>query len=66
MEKNKIYRSKQNRSSIIRIILSNYDMVGIKELKVLYQKQGGVDTFNLESYIDLTSGKVIIKSFKAM
>lgn len=65
MEKNKIYGSKQNRSSIIRIILSNYDMVGIKELKVLYQKQGGVDTFNLESYIDLTSRKVIIKSFKA-
>lgn len=65
VEKNKIYGSKQNRSSIIRIILSNYDMVGIKELKVLYQKQGGVDTFNLESYIDLTSRKVIIKSFKA-
>ncbi|MGL5278719.1 MAG: type VI-C CRISPR-associated RNA-guided ribonuclease Cas13c [Cetobacterium sp.] len=65
METNKIYKSKQNRSSIIRIILSNYDMVGIKELKVLYQKQGGVDTFNLESYIDLLSRKVIIKSFKA-
>lgn len=64
MEKDKKNKNKQNRSSIIRIILSNYDMVGIKELKVLYQKQGGVDTFNLEISIDLTSRKVIIKNFK--
>ncbi|MGL5581491.1 MAG: type VI-C CRISPR-associated RNA-guided ribonuclease Cas13c [Cetobacterium sp.] len=64
MEKDKTYKPKQNRSSIIRIILSNYDMIGIKELKILYQKQGGVDTFNLESSIDLDSRKVIIKSFK--
>ncbi|MGL4999486.1 MAG: type VI-C CRISPR-associated RNA-guided ribonuclease Cas13c [Cetobacterium sp.] len=64
MEKDKKNKPKQNRSSIIRIILSNYDMIGIKELKILYQKQGGVDTFNLESYIDLNSRKVITKSFK--
>lgn len=64
MEKDKEFKPKQNRSSIIRIILSNYDMTGIKELKILYQKQGGVDTFNLESSIDLDSRKVIIKSFK--
>lgn len=65
MEKDKRYKIKQNRSSIIRIILSNYDMIGLKELKVLYQKQGGVDTFILESYIDLDSGKIIIKNFRA-
>lgn len=63
MKENK--KHKQNRSSIIRIILSNYDMVGLKELKVLYQKQGGVDTFNVNSSIDLVSRKIIIKSFKA-
>lgn len=34
-----------NKSSIIRVIISNFNDKGIKEFKVLYSKQGGVDTF---------------------
>lgn len=36
---------KSNRSSIIRIIISNYDNKGIKEVKVRYNKQAQLDTF---------------------
>lgn len=35
----------KNKSSIIRIIISNFDSEKMKEFKVLYTKQGGVDTF---------------------
>ncbi|MGL5202849.1 type VI-C CRISPR-associated RNA-guided ribonuclease Cas13c [Cetobacterium sp.] len=55
---------KKNKSSIIRVIISNYDMTGIKEIKVLYQKQGGVDTFNLKTIINLESGNLEIISCK--
>lgn len=64
MEEKKANKSKKNRSSIIRVIISNYDMKGLKEIKVLYQKQGGVDTFNLETLIDIQNNKIIINSFR--
>lgn len=35
----------KNKSSIIRVIISNFDSKEMKEFKVLYTKQGGVDTF---------------------
>lgn len=34
-----------NKSSIIRVIISRFNDKGIQEFKVLYNKQGGVDTF---------------------
>lgn len=39
---------KKNKSSIIRVIISNFDDKEIKEIKVLYTKQGGVDTIKLK------------------
>lgn len=43
---------KANRSSIIRIIISNYDSNGIKEIKVRYNKQAQLDTFLIESKLE--------------
>lgn len=43
---------KANRSSIIRIIISNYDSNGIKEIKVRYNKQAQLDTFLIDSKLE--------------
>lgn len=53
---------KSNRSSIIRIIISNYDNKGIKEVKVRYNKQAQLDTFIIESQIE--EGAFILKNIK--
>lgn len=45
-------KNKANRSSIIRIIISNYDSNGIKEIKVRYNKQAQLDTFLIESKLE--------------
>jgi hypothetical protein len=37
-----------NKNSIIRVIISNFDENSIKEIKVLYTKQGGVDTIHIK------------------
>lgn len=42
---------KQNRSSVIRVIISNYDNKGIKEIKVRYNKQAQLDSFIIDSII---------------
>lgn len=42
-------RQKSNKSSIVRVIVSNFDDHCIKEIKVLYLKQGGVDTFLIDN-----------------
>ncbi|WP_027128616.1 type VI-C CRISPR-associated RNA-guided ribonuclease Cas13c [Fusobacterium perfoetens] len=51
---------KPNRSSIIKIIISNYDNKGIKEVKVRYNKQAQLDTFLIKS--ELKDGKFILYS----
>ncbi|MGB6128782.1 MAG: type VI-C CRISPR-associated RNA-guided ribonuclease Cas13c, partial [Psychrilyobacter sp.] len=53
---------KSNKSSIIRVIISNFDDQYIKEIKVLYKKQGGVDTFKINkmSYDD-TSKDIVFE-----
>lgn len=51
---------KSNRSSIIKIIISNYNDKGIKEVKVRYNKQAQLDTFLVESEIE--DKKFILKS----
>ena len=53
---------KPNRSSIIRVIISNYDNKGIKEVKVRYNKQAQLDTFIIESQIE--EGAFILKNIK--
>ncbi len=53
---------KTNKSSIIRIIISKFDNKSIKEIKVLYNKQGGVDTFTTETKVE--DGKVVFTTFK--
>ena len=40
---------KQNKSSIVRVIISNFDNKSVKEIKILYKKQGGVDTLLLDN-----------------
>lgn len=40
---------KSNKSSIIRVIISNFNDKQVKEIKVLYAKQGEVDTIKLNS-----------------
>ncbi|WP_300344538.1 type VI-C CRISPR-associated RNA-guided ribonuclease Cas13c [Fusobacterium sp.] len=45
-------KQKSNRSSIIKIIISNYDSKGIKEIKVRYNKQTQLDTFIIESQFE--------------
>lgn len=42
---------KQNRSSVIRVIISNYDNKGIKEIKVRYNKQAQLDSFIVDSTV---------------
>ncbi len=39
--------NKSNKSSIIRVIISNFNDKEIKEIKVLYTKQAGVDTIKI-------------------
>ncbi|MCJ8342743.1 MAG: type VI-C CRISPR-associated RNA-guided ribonuclease Cas13c [Cetobacterium sp.] len=53
----------KNKSSIIRVIISNFDSKEMKEFKILYTKQGGVDTF-LTSTEFGSDGKLIFKSIK--
>lgn len=48
-----------NKSSIIRIIISKFNDKGIKEFKVLYNKQGGVDTFTCQT--ELMDNEIIFK-----
>ena len=55
-------KSTQNRSSIIRIIISNYDDRGIKEVKVRYKKQAQLDTFLIES--DVGNGEFLLNNIK--
>ncbi|WP_300394074.1 type VI-C CRISPR-associated RNA-guided ribonuclease Cas13c, partial [Fusobacterium sp.] len=45
-------QKKSNRSSIIKIIISNYDSKGIKEIKVRYNKQTQLDTFIVKSQFE--------------
>ncbi|KDE72144.1 type VI-C CRISPR-associated RNA-guided ribonuclease Cas13c [Fusobacterium necrophorum] len=51
---------RQNRSSIIKIIISNYDTKGIKELKVRYRKQAQLDTFIIKT--EIVNNDIFIKS----
>lgn len=53
----------KNKSSIVRVIISNFDSKEMKEFKVLYTKQGGVDTF-LTSTEFGSDGRLIFKSIK--
>lgn len=53
---------KANRSSIIRIIISNYNDIGIKEVKVRYNKQAQLDTFLVESQLE--DGVFTLKDIK--
>lgn len=55
-------KMKANRSSIIRIIISNYDSNGIKEIKVRYNKQAQLDTFLIESKLE--NGVFTLKDVK--
>ncbi|MBF4693118.1 type VI-C CRISPR-associated RNA-guided ribonuclease Cas13c [Fusibacter ferrireducens] len=64
-------REKGNKSSIVRIIISNFDDRQIKELKVLYHKQGGVDTIQIdqmafENEHTEAFGQLIFKTIKAV
>ena len=54
---------RKNKSSIIRIIISNFNSVEMKEFKVLYTKQGGVDTFLTTTKFD-DNGRLIFTSVK--
>ncbi|MBR8823164.1 hypothetical protein IX293_001429 [Fusobacterium necrophorum] len=51
---------RQNRNSIIKIIISNYDTKGIKELKVRYRKQAQLDTFIIKT--EIVNNDIFIKS----
>jgi len=55
-------KKRPNKSSIIRIMVSDFDDEYIQEIKVLYIKQGGVDTFKINkmSY-DSASKKIIFE-----
>lgn len=44
---NKKPEERSNKSSIVRSIISNFDEKNIKEFKVHYTKQGGVDSFSV-------------------
>lgn len=59
--KNKL---KPNRGSIVRIIISNYDTKGIKEIKVLYRKQAQLDTFILQTALDKENNSILINEFR--
>lgn len=49
---------KSNKSSIVRVIISNFDDKQIKEIKVLYNKQGGVDVIRLNGTEPDKNGKM--------
>ena len=51
-----------NRNSLIRVIISNYDDRGIKEIKVRYNKQAQLDSFSVES--EIVKDKQGIAKFK--
>lgn len=53
---------KQNRSSIVRVIISNYNDKGIKEIKIRYNKQAQLDTFILET--EIKDNKIYIKNIR--
>ncbi|WP_462425211.1 type VI-C CRISPR-associated RNA-guided ribonuclease Cas13c [Fusobacterium sp. THCT13E1] len=57
-------KNKSNRGSIVRIIISNYDMKGIKELKVRYRKQAQLDTFILQTTLDKSNNSILISEFR--
>lgn len=57
-------KNKPNRGSIVRIIISNYDMKGIKELKVRYRKQAQLDTFILQTTLDKSNNSILISEFR--
>lgn len=57
-------KNKPNRGSIVRIIISNYDMKGIKELKVRYRKQAQLDTFILQTTFDKSNNSILISEFR--
>ncbi|MFV0580171.1 MAG: type VI-C CRISPR-associated RNA-guided ribonuclease Cas13c [Fusobacterium ulcerans] len=59
--KNKL---KPNRGSIVRIIISNYDTKGIKEIKVRYRKQAQLDTFILQTTLDKGNNSILISEFR--
>lgn len=42
-------KAKLNKSSIVRVIISNFDDKQVKEIKVLYTKQGGIDVIKFKS-----------------
>lgn len=58
MEIKEKIKTKKNRSSIIRIIISNFDDKGIKELKVLYKKRSGVDVIRLGKTEETSDGSM--------
>lgn len=55
-------KTKANRSSIVRIIISNYDNKSIKEVKIRYNKQAQLDTFLIDS--EIKDGSFILKEVK--
>lgn len=57
-------KNKPNRGSIVRIIISNYDTKGIKELKVRYRKQAQLDTFILQTTLDKSNNSILISEFR--
>lgn len=57
-------KNKPNKGSIVRIIISNYDMKGIKELKVRYRKQAQLDTFILQTTLDKENNSILISEFR--
>lgn len=55
----KVFLRRANKSAVTRIIISNYDSEKIKEIKVLYRKQGGVDTIYInEMVLDESTNKI--------
>lgn len=57
-------KNKPNKGSIVRIVISNYDMKGIKELKVRYRKQAQLDTFILQTTLDKENNSILISEFR--
>lgn len=57
-------KTKPNRGSIVRIIISNYDTKGIKEIKVRYRKQAQLDTFILQTALDKENNSILINEFR--
>jgi hypothetical protein len=59
MKNGKHIKQKPNKSSIIRVIISNFDNKQVKEIKVLYTKQGGVDVIKLKGTRENQEGKMV-------